>query len=169
MIIKEYSSKDGEGRNRIFLEVECDNCKSTYQREKRQFKGIFHGCSPLCLSILKGTRIATNCDHCGNIFYRTPSELLKSKSGKHFCSVKCKDKAVLYMQEIRPEHYNNSVNYRKRAIREYGEICQLCGFDNPFAIVVHHIDEDRNNNELDNLIVLCANCHYIAHKGNFKK
>lgn len=166
MILKEYIGKDSENRNRAYVELKCDHCNSIYSRQKRQLKDI-HGCSPICLSILKGTRVPTNCDHCNNIFYRTPSELIKSKSGKHFCSVSCKDKAVIYMEEIRPEHYNNSTNYRKRAIREYGEVCQMCGFDNPLAIVVHHIDEDRSNNELDNLIVLCANCHYIVHNKTF--
>lgn len=57
-------------------------------------------------------------------------------------------------------------HYREKAIKEYGSACQMCGFSNPFSIEVHHIDEDRTNNELDNLIVLCANCHLIAHEGN---
>lgn len=28
---------------------------------------------------------------------------------------------------------------------------------------VHHIDEDRSNNELNNLQVLCRSCHYKGH------
>ena len=31
-------------------------------------------------------------------------------------------------------------------------------------IVIHHIDEDRSNNSIDNLAVLCNNCHNDVHK-----
>ena len=33
---------------------------------------------------------------------------------------------------------------------------------------VHHIDEDRKNDNVNNLIILCANCHNRIHRGNYK-
>jgi predicted HNH restriction endonuclease len=30
-------------------------------------------------------------------------------------------------------------------------------------LVVHHIDENRNNNNHENLIWLCYNCHHLVH------
>jgi hypothetical protein len=39
-------------------------------------------------------------------------------------------------------------------------ICGARGFDN---LSEHHIDSDRSNNEYDNLIVLCHNCHHKHH------
>jgi predicted HNH restriction endonuclease len=50
-----------------------------------------------------------------------------------------------------------------------GKERDLCGYDNLHALVVHHIDEDRSNNTIDNLIVLCANCHAEVHEGNYSK
>jgi hypothetical protein len=35
--------------------------------------------------------------------------------------------------------------------------CKICGYDK--AVVVRHIDGNPENNSLDNLIVLCWNCH----------
>lgn len=38
--------------------------------------------------------------------------------------------------------------------------CARCGY-NEFkcSLQVHHKDSDRDNNNIDNLILLCANCH----------
>jgi len=30
-------------------------------------------------------------------------------------------------------------------------------------LIVHHIDKNRNNNGIENLIWLCQNCHYLVH------
>lgn len=52
--------------------------------------------------------------------------------------------------------------YRKRALRHYGKKCMLCGYDeNPLALEVHHRDGNHNNPSIDNLMVVCANCHRI--------
>lgn len=64
----------------------------------------------------------------------------------------------------------------KRLVREgYKENrCEICGIaewqGKPLTMNLHHIDGDRNNNSLDNLQVLCPNCHSqtqnFAGKGN---
>ncbi len=68
---------------------------------------------------------------------------------------------------MRPDHYSNveekigSINtYREMAMREYNHQCSVCGWCEDDGILqVHHIDEDRQNNALNNLIILCPNCH----------
>ena len=40
--------------------------------------------------------------------------------------------------------------------------CSICG--NTKNVHVHHIDEDHNNNDFDNLIYLCYLCHNKKHK-----
>ena len=41
--------------------------------------------------------------------------------------------------------------------------CECCGLetwlDQPIPLEVHHIDGDRDNNELSNFALLCPNCH----------
>lgn len=42
----------------------------------------------------------------------------------------------------------------------YGRTCQLCGMkENGRKLAVHHIDYDKNNNGLSNLISLCSPCN----------
>jgi hypothetical protein len=53
--------------------------------------------------------------------------------------------------------------YRTRALNQYGCVCSICGFSNVLALEVHHIDKNRENNSIENLKVLCANCHRITH------
>lgn len=47
-----------------------------------------------------------------------------------------------------------------------GRKCEMCGleewFDEPIALEIHHIDGDRLNNTLDNLQLLCPNCHAMT-------
>lgn len=54
-----------------------------------------------------------------------------------------------------------SQHYREKAIGEYGERCQLC--ESTRNVKVHHIDGDRDNDELGNLLVVCSPCHADIH------
>lgn len=167
MIIKEFTSKDTCGKNRLFVEVECDVCLTIFTRQKRLLKD--HTCTSQCNSLMHGNSVELICDHCNSIFIRSNSKLLGSKSGKYFCCRKCKDTAQSYMAEIQPAHYNTGTGihtYRDKAFKTYLPICAVCGFSNKAALEVHHIDRNRNNNNIDNLRILCANCHLIEHQGH---
>lgn len=64
-----------------------------------------------------------------------------------------------------PSHYNNGgSSYREKALNNIGIVCEQCGYSNVDALEVHHIDRNRTNNSIDNLKVLCANCHRLLHK-----
>ena len=47
-----------------------------------------------------------------------------------------------------------------------GHRCEQCQleqwFDNPIPLEIHHKDGDKLNNELDNLQLLCPNCHALT-------
>lgn len=52
--------------------------------------------------------------------------------------------------------------YQRKAYDHYGRKCGECGSGK--SLCVHHKDEDRYNNELDNLEVLCRSCHARRHE-----
>ena len=72
-----------------------------------------------------------------------------------------------------------TVNSKKKAgksttislIALRGRKCENCGLTEwlgePINLEVHHIDGNRSNNELDNLKLLCPNCH--SYTPNFRK
>jgi len=42
-------------------------------------------------------------------------------------------------------------------------LCEGCGEDERFLLIVHHIDGNRNNNSENNLEIVCSNCHMKRH------
>jgi len=48
---------------------------------------------------------------------------------------------------------------------ETDDSCAICGIRGLNILSEHHIDSDRTNNEYDNLIVLCHNCHHAYTNG----
>lgn len=53
--------------------------------------------------------------------------------------------------------------YRDLCFAEKGRECIICGATED--IVVHHIDGDRSNNSLSNLMPVCWSCHFSIHSG----
>jgi hypothetical protein len=59
--------------------------------------------------------------------------------------------------------YTNTNSSKKHLIKELGHKCEKClisiWYDKPIPLEVHHINGDRTNNSLENLQLLCPNCH----------
>jgi len=64
------------------------------------------------------------------------------------------------MLEVR----NGSAKYREKCLTQKLPLCNVCGYGEFIrSLVVHHIDGNRDNNDLDNLIPLCRSCHRKIH------
>lgn len=53
-------------------------------------------------------------------------------------------------------------DYRRKCLREKGSACYICGEKE--NIDVHHIDGNRTNDRLKNLIPVCRYCHIGIHE-----
>jgi hypothetical protein len=163
------------GRRRRAIRCICDNCGKSFLKSKTQVKNKLeeekYFCSNKCQGLYSRKRILIKCDKCGNKFELKKSQLKASKSELHFCSRKCKDEAQRTENSIlKIKHYTNGSSiYQAIAYRNYGKICSNCGYDEfEEGLEVHHIDGNRNNNDLDNLIVLCGRCHNLITYKKFK-
>jgi len=63
------------------------------------------------------------------------------------------------LKDEQPISAKNRVNYRKLAFDYYPAVCAYCGHGIRDVLEVAHIDCDRSNNEITNLVILCPNCH----------
>ena len=44
------------------------------------------------------------------------------------------------------------------------DACDICGYNSlQESLEVHHRDFNRSHNTVDNLVILCANCHTALH------
>ncbi len=95
----------------------------------------------------------------------------KKTISKIFCSQNCH---TLYKQNIIKEKIENGdttlyyKTYKNYLIEKYGCKCMECGWAeiNPISgkvpIELEHIDGDSTNNRLENLKLLCPNCHSLT-------
>jgi hypothetical protein len=51
------------------------------------------------------------------------------------------------------------IDYRRLAFARYVPLCAHCGFGISAVLEVAHLDGNRQNNDIANLVILCPNCH----------
>jgi len=177
--MKEIIMEDSYGKKRAHVEVNCKNCDKQFFRVKRKvIEKNF--CCRLCSEEHKKNSdiFETQCAFCKSSIKRKNSRKRNSKSGLYFCSRDCKDNAQRYHNSLRikefesimPNHYGTGeYRYRKKAFDNAKVIkCNFCDYSNEKILQVHHIDEDRENNELSNLMIVCPTHHCEIHYGELK-
>jgi hypothetical protein len=62
------------------------------------------------------------------------------------------------LRKFSPKNTKYFLNIAKKyLLKKQNNCCAHCGKINKFDL--HHIDKDRNNNDISNLVVLCKSCH----------
>ena len=141
-----YSQKRFDGICKIcgndFEYIACREGKAKYCSRKCYYKAQH----------LNGT-IINKCKFCKKEFRSSPSH------NRINCSRYCKNEGM------KKSKTGNFICVRK-ALERRGLInkCMDCGYNSNVTILgVHHKDNNRENNSINNLIVLCPNCHSIRH------
>ena len=152
----------------------CLHCNDIFEAPDREVKrGYGKFCSQSHSSKYFALRrpkigVEVKCGYCEKVFLKSESRMKKAKHGFYFCCKEHKDLAqrIGGIKEIQPSHFGVvAKKYRISAFRAYEHKCFDCNYDKVTDIlVVHHIDEDRTNNSLSNLVILCPNCHAIRHR-----
>lgn len=129
------------------------------------FSGSFKAkyCSAACAK-LRFDRQRGVCAYCGNKLQRKQ---------RKYCTLKCAHAKQFQMRAAKLEQGSyppRESNYfvRRYLIERFGEKCSRCGWATRHSktgrvpVEVEHIDGDYGNNRLDNLTLLCPNCHSLT-------
>lgn len=96
---------------------------------------------------LEGKLRGTLCNHCD---YIKRKEYFRERAEQRKISGYYKDKPQS-KDSVKAKQY-----YEKR--------CYVCGYNNePGILEVHHKDKNIKNHNIENLLVLCPNCHQLIH------
>jgi hypothetical protein len=138
--------------------IKCKICdKSIYRRpfEIKKNKGrVF--CSNNCYGI--ACRKEHPCVICG--------KPILAGLHKNTCSRVCanKHRTGIKYKLNRPKdkaHYNKGL--KLRLLKQRGRKCERCSYNKYQVLQIHHKDRSRENNELENLELICPNCHAEEH------
>jgi hypothetical protein len=141
--------------SRLQLTSDCAVCNAKFTHiASRANKAKY--CSPKCYHKAmsqKGT-VRGECAHCKTEFFTSPSRKRK------YCCMACVNKSAkeVWLPEF--------TTVRKKMVnRGMLTSCVRCGYsEHPEILGVHHKDRNRKNNDLNNLEILCPNCHSLEHR-----
>ena len=131
--------------------------------------------------------IPSVCEECGAGFFERKYKAGKSGSGRHFCSRSCSSKATVREQDIShlakynfkkgqvPHNFigetSHSAGYRvvsgngkKRQLKHRAIMEQHLGRKLSRAEIVHHINGNKVDNQIENLVIMSQSEHCLAHR-----
>ncbi len=150
--------------------VNCLLCENKFYAKPNWLK-IGHGkyCSRACSSFAKRKGKKVECFLCSQMVYKSLKSIKNSKSGNLFCSKKCSISwhNSYYAQEKHKNWKTGEFSYKRHVLRNgIKAYCRLCNKSDQRILLVHHLDKNRKNNNLENLTWLCHNCHFLIHQYN---
>lgn len=156
----------------------CKYCKEILQYEKRA--NIF--CNKSCAASFNNTGLSRNnitgivqsvnitktyCEFCGKI----------TKRHNKYCSNQCQstykhliyiNKWLLGIESGSCGSYGINSNVRRYLFDVHNSKCEECGWGlihpetSRIPLQIHHLDGDCTNNKLENIKLLCPNCHVMT-------
>lgn len=161
-------------KNTYYEQKLCECCGKTFsflKTEKRKY------CSQSCAAIKNNSLYPKR----EKINKRKRREYNKRKKNlclncenlttNKFCSNKCQQKYWWKKKVNEIENGNLTYScriYKKYLINKYGNKCMKCGWNKKHPITgnvpieLEHIDGNSENNNLNNLKLLCPNCHSLT-------
>jgi len=117
---------------------------------------------PYCNKLIKKPNLSRHSSKCvQNPKFGTPCPkcgILKHPK-KQTCSTGCYNS--LFRSGLNNPNHQKGNNYRTICFHHHEKKCCVCGFD--LIVEVHHLDENKHNNDPLNLVPLCPNHHQVWH------
>lgn len=138
--------------------TKCRVCKTAIYRRPAEIErnggNVF--CSQVCYG--KHGRKEVPCSVC--------SAPILAGANKKTCSRACANihrTGISYKMNRPRDKVKSQRSLKVRLLEQRGKVCERCGYNKQEILEVHHIDRNRENNELGNLALICPNCHAEEH------
>ncbi len=138
--------------------AKCVVCQKEIYRRPIQLKrseGRAY-CSSVCFGII--SRKLIPCANC--------QKPILSGLNKKTCSRACANEqrtGIKYTRDSFKDKVRHYKSLKLRLLKLRGKKCERCDYNRYEILQVHHIDRNRLNNELNNLELICPNCHFEEH------
>jgi hypothetical protein len=100
------------------------------------------------------------CASCNKEFVVKERELLFPRRKIYFCTRNCAN-SIGGKAKSAKHHYDEVANYATVAWRHHKRECLVCGENR--VVAAHHMDENHDNNDPQNLVPLCPTHHHYMH------
>lgn len=138
--------------------INCVICGKLIYRRPSEIKAndgrVF--CSTSCYGISQ--RIEIPCVVCG--------KPILSGLNKKTCDRSCANRlrvGIKYKGGSPRDKVKSQQALKVRLLKIKGKKCERCGYNKQEILQVHHKDRDRNNSDINNLELVCPNCHFEEH------
>ena len=138
----------------------CGNVIKRYGKRQKY-------CSRKCFAKSAQNHSFVNCLYCGKSFKAYPA--YQKMGWEKYCSHKCSAKSRIKEKNSNWrggksfEPYTKDFDNTIKNVIKYRDNhkCQICGVPEMECLQMdtHHIDYNKKNNSIDNLILLCSTCH----------
>ncbi len=136
--------------------TECIVCNAPVYRRPGEIKTRRIFCSMVCYGI--ACRKEKPCATCG--------KMILAGLNKKTCSRGCANTqraGIKYHLGSPRDKVKSQQALKLKLLKERGTKCEKCDYAKYEILQVHHKDRDRTHNNLDNLELICPNCHYEEH------
>lgn len=138
--------------------INCIICARSIYRRPSEIKAnngrVF--CGVICYGISQRKEIP--CTICG--------KLILAGFNKKTCNRACANKnreGIKYHLGSPRDKVKSQQALKIKLLKERGRKCERCDYDKYEILQVHHKNRDRKNNNLENLLLICPNCHCEEH------
>lgn len=185
---KEFHFKDHPSNNHNHHNFCSDQCRHNYVNSFSKGKIKIVPCKKCGKQLIVNIHTNTNvlCEECKYKYrYKYEPKLIgqclfchkKIKNGSRFCNNTCKNEYnyIIKIKEWKQGKFDGITGkdatsriIKRYILEKYDHKCAICGWcqinpvTNHSPLQLHHIDGNYRNNNEDNLILLCPNCHSIT-------
>lgn len=132
----------------------CDRCSKSIYRRPCEIRVGRVFCSQKCYGI--SNRKESPCIVCG--------KPILAQFHKKTCSRSCANinrTGIFYHRGSPRDKVKSQRALKVRLLRTRGITCERCGYATQEILQVHHKNRNRDDNRLENLELICPNCHYM--------